>query len=272
MVTVKTMEKHAETEPQRRIVGQAIGRNPLASVVACIKPEHVDDLDIEISLTENYLSGLRAMKTVANVALGRTQELKIPSPEPVVTVKAAEPKPEPVPEPAKKDTKLKSPTINVGFDKPSLTDFIRSVFVVDLETPVSEIITKIKADGRFQASDGTIRGLAYNLRSRIRTGKSTIEKKRPYRAKAEEPKPVVSDKPSEPPKALGKVELQLLGLRQTVAEFVFKRGLVKNADIAGNCEINLDEVQAFMQHPWFEEHMGQWRLTSVGKNEGLSWS
>lgn len=58
-------------------------------------------------------------------------------------------------------------------------------------------------------------------------------------------------------------------LRAVVVEFVFKRGLVSNGDLLTHCGVSPRIVNSFMTHPWFESHMGKWRLTSQGKNEGV---
>lgn len=55
----------------RRIVGQAITTNPLVAAVALIDEAVVDDLDVEIATTENYLAGLKAMRNLAGQAIGK---------------------------------------------------------------------------------------------------------------------------------------------------------------------------------------------------------
>ncbi len=78
-------------KPGRRLVGQAITTNPLIAAVAFVDEAHVDDLDEEISTTENYLAGLKAMRNLAGQAIGK------PVTQPVQQTPAPKPKPKPKP-------------------------------------------------------------------------------------------------------------------------------------------------------------------------------
>lgn len=272
----------------RRVVGQAIQTNPMIAAVAQLTPAGLDDIQEEIETTEKYLAGLRAMHAVGSAALGLIE----PPPSGGVYIKpevvieqlpAAEPDPDPVVEEAVAAVKeFADKKVEPRADGPSLTATLRAILTESPDMETGAIVAEAKKRG-VTATDSSIRSNVYQVKSRIKiekqkaAGTPPAAKPAPTPAARPAPPKTPEDEPDDkefeglPPKDSPHRAAAELTLRKTVAEYVFKKGLVAAGDIIRDCKVSPRIVNDFMNHPWFESHMQKWRLTIQGKNEGLDW-
>ncbi len=254
--------------------------NPLAAVVMFATADHVHDLDKEITATENYLAGLKAMRQVAGSALNVPvptgpvveEEPEKEAPPPAVTVLSVGK------EPAKsgESTKAGRPKVKTGnaAGRPmsGATALIAEVLHKNIDMPTDEVFRQVREQNK-EITDSSLKSLIYTVRSRIKD----------KRAKGE---PVAYDTtklaPKQPPKTAAPAEKkpEHLGglvddvrLRKKVAEYLFKRGLGSGTDLVRDCGLDGMTVQKFMGHPWFEfvNSMNKWKLSTLGKQEGVEW-
>lgn len=270
-----------EPPKPRRVVGKAIETNPLIAAVAKMTPDRLADIAEEIQTTEDYLAGLKAMHHVGTVALG----LAAPPEKPAISVPVAA-----LPEaavigggPVRKvvDVAEKPPPRKVvATERPatvadkSATQVVREILTENPDMSAADVVAEVKRMG-LPNSAGSIRGIAYNVRSKLKD-----ERKRDGRGAAKpptRPEPEPDDEGENAGDAHGglppkdspfRAEAELT-LRKKVAEYVFKKGLVTSGEITRDCRVSPRIVNDFMDHPWFETHMQKWRLTAAGKNEGL---
>lgn len=233
--------------PARRVVGHAIQTNPLIGAIACVTPEALADIEQEIETTENYLAGLRAMHHVGSMALG----LPV-APVVVQEPPAVEHEPEPEAEkPAPKPAKAKPAATEKPRGRPGLSGKLRAWLTAEPNLTNDDIIKRLKDEG-VQKDDHSVRALAYNVRSQM--------KKESGAATPEAPKAQVQSNPNDG------------ALRKQIAEHVFKKGLLSLDEIAKEFKAEVARVSALVtNHPWFEAHMGKWRLTYAGKNEAIDY-
>lgn len=275
-----TIEKKA-----RRVPGQAVETNPLVAAVMNVTEDQIHDLDKEIDATTNYLAGLKRVRQAFADVTGLDD-----SPEAVEAAVKQLP-------PAQEDRTNGNVTKVAGRAalkpgppkgrKPSgCTLKITEILEANIDTAVPDVVAALRADG-FNNPEHSLTSLIYVVRGRIRdkrglTGEVAKAPRNSVKAalgtvgqtaqKPAEPKKPPEPKPPEPKKTthLGGV-VDDKGLREKVAEYVFKKGLVWIGDIIRDCGLDDASADAFMQHPWFEQHMGKWRLTKLGKEEGVSY-
>ncbi len=269
-MTTKALVKIEKTA--KRVPGKAVETNPLVAIVVNTTEENVADLDKEIEATTNYLAGLKRVRA----AFGD------PEPEPVpVTAVAVRPI-----EPPKED-RTNGKTTKIG-DRPALkpgpakgrkptgcTLKITEILEANVDTPVPDVVKAVRAAG-FDNPEHSLTSLIYVVRGRIRDRRGLAGEvakaprnavKKALGTAGTPAKPAAKD---ERPAHLGGL-VDDKGLRETVAEYVFKKGLVSIGDIIRDCGLDHTAANDFMQHPWFERHMDKWRLTKQGKEEGVSW-
>lgn len=271
MAVTKT-EARIAPEIAAKLPGRVIASNPLVAAVVCMTDEHVQGLDDEIQVTEKYLAGLKAMKAAVS-----PPPLPPPLPEPLPPEPMPEPQPEPpatipmrskrqspvfaavAPEPGKTVTPEPGKTVTVSA-------VMRAIVQADPNVGYSVVAQKVREAG-FDNSEESIRSLLYNVRSKVKqAGKKVTEPPSTVKEAAAATR-YDSNGSRKMPQDVG----DELKLRKEVAEFIFKKGLVSTGDIIRVCGISHDVINSFMNHPWFESHMQNWRLTATGKREGLDY-
>lgn len=264
----KTSNALAVIEPPKpkRVVGKAIETNPMIAAIATITPDKLDDIEQEIQATENYLAGLRVAHHVGSIALGRVPAAAPVQAEPVeepgqddkfdITVEIPAPPAEPVAE--KKDK---------GGEGPNLSATLRTILTAHPDWTNDQVITEAQKLG-VTAGVGSIRSNIYQVKSRLKLGEKKDKPAPRPAAEATEEKNEGESEGLPPKDSPFRAEAEQT-LRKKIAEYIFKRGLVSSGDLIRDCKVSPRIVNDFMNHPWFESHMQKWRLTTVGKNEGL---
>ncbi len=282
------------TTMTRRIPGRS--SNPLIAAITSVTPEHLDDLDDEITATEQYLDNLRTMRQIAGVTPTPVTVLQIPpesKPVPQLPAKV-EPKAEekkPAAEPEKPKNK---PGRKPGTQAPKtgMAGAVRRIVEENPEIQADVVIAKLKAQGLSCDNMGSVRACIYNTKFQLKNtaAKKTevpsvhftgpIHKPAPV-APPPPPAPVTKSKPMYTPLPTpspssnailaGEKPEAVVGLRRKIADYVLRKGLVSQGDIIRDCNVNLEMTKAALTHEWFEEHLGKWRLTSKGKSEGIDY-
>lgn len=286
----------------RRLPGVAVQTNPLIAVIACMTEEHVEDLGKEIEATRNYLAGMEAIHGVVSRAFPKTVEVvepppaPPPAPEPIATLngkplytepphaplktRPMEPTlPDPEPEPKNPPGRPVTPatkqagTWNGGrkVDPNSATSIIKEMLKKDFSTKADVILAEVKARSNTKGTDQSIKAQISKIRSDMKSVANLAkmqanDDKVNHNAMTNKEVEAAAGAEDED----GDEELEL---RKEVAEFLFKRGLATNAEIMRQCGIPSSRIMEFMKHPWFEYVAAsqQWRLTVLGKQEGLEY-
>lgn len=274
-------------KPRKRIPGQAVESNPLVAAVVQVTESQVHDLDKEIDATTHYLAALKRMRNAFADMTGHDDspaavEVAVRQLPPAqVRDKGAE-------RTTGKVTKVAGrPAVKSGSSpgrKPSGTTLkITEIFEKDINTEVPEVVRQLREAG-CRNPDKSLTSLIYVVRGRVRDrkglGPATVAPRNAVKnslgtVTQTQQKPA-APKPAPPVvKANEKTGLGGLvadrGLLERVAEYVFKKGLVAIGDIIRDCGVDHTVANDFMQHPWFERHMDKWRLTKLGKEEGISY-
>lgn len=261
----------------RRFPGASVTTNPLVAVIACMTDEHVADLGDEIAATESYLAKLKAVHDAVKPA----------PPPPVVVEVVAAPAPAPAPPPAPEPVAERPSgrpdvpaTKAAGTwkggrpnNEKSPTHIAKKMLTADVECNTNTVIKAIRDAGASVASENSLRATISTVRSQVRRDKKPADGQTPLLTRPLFPT-LTTKRPGDESEADTKVdEDEELDLRKDVAEAVFKKGLLTSGDIVKMCGVPPNRIEEFMKHPWFEYVMrlGQWRLTPLGKQEGVEY-
>jgi hypothetical protein len=158
----------------------------------------------------------------------------------------------------------------------------KAMLDANFEVDTNDIIKAIREAKASTANDNSLRATISTIRSDIRRARAATN------ATPAAPTPDMKTRPLHPtvgvpPKAETEdeddedseepAEDEELDLRKDVAEALFKKGLLTSGEIVKMCGVPHNRIEEFMKHPWFEYVMRtqQWRLTTLGKQEGVEY-
>lgn len=214
---------------QRRLPGHATA-NPLIAAVAGISDEHVRDLDAEIEATEQYLQGLRAVRSALPAMLGE-----------------AEPEPQAKPRKIRLTQRGPVETETVKVVQVSPVE-VEVVTVPEKVLPPAQETRKEATEGRDDDDDDDADEEEAILTS--------LDKKYGDVQSTDLPRT---------PAATKQRESVLLPIRRKAAEFVFKKGVAAKIEVIRGINTSPRIINELLAHKWFSVEDNRVRLTQEGR-------